>query len=87
MLIKRLKNYHKDICLNGRPELDYDFVCVIDYEATCTENKINYPHEIIEFPIVLINMKTLQIVRAKDICLVSIKYHLVLKDRSFSIIL
>jgi 3'-5' exoribonuclease 1 len=42
----------------------FDYVCVIDFEATCTENKIaDYPHEIIQFPVVLINMKTFQVVR------------------------
>lgn len=41
----------------------YDYVCVIDYEATCEQgNSSNYPHEIIEFPIVLINLKTMKIV-------------------------
>ena len=42
----------------------FDYICVIDFEATCIEtNPLDYPHEIIEFPIVLINMKTMQIVR------------------------
>jgi hypothetical protein len=41
----------------------FDYVCVIDYEATCTETRIdNYPHEIIEFPVVLVSMSTLTIV-------------------------
>lgn len=41
----------------------FDYICVIDFEATCDEvNKQNYPHEIIEFPIVLINLKTMLIV-------------------------
>jgi 3'-5' exoribonuclease 1 len=41
----------------------YDYICVIDFEATCTENCLSdFPHEIIEFPIVLINIKTMQIV-------------------------
>lgn len=65
MLIRRLKNHHKQECLNKKVESDYDYVCVIDYEATCTESaaNFNYPHEIIEFPIVLCNLKTLTIVR------------------------
>ena len=64
MLTKRLKNYHKEKCLNipVQPNCQYDYVCVIDFEATCSEAKINFPHEIIEFPIVLVNMKTLEIV-------------------------
>jgi len=28
---------------------------VIDFEATCDENSRDYPHEIIEFPAVLVN--------------------------------
>lgn len=42
------------------------FICVIDYEATCLENndKEFYPHEIIEFPAVLINPQTCSIVSA-----------------------
>lgn len=63
VLIRRLKNFHKQECLNKKVESDYDYVCVIDYEATCTESaaNFNYPHEIIEFPIVLCNLKTLTI--------------------------
>jgi hypothetical protein len=41
----------------------FDYICVIDFEATCIESGfVDFPHEIIEFPIVLINMKTMQIV-------------------------
>lgn len=61
VLIRRLKNHHKEKCLQNTVEADTDYVCVIDYEATCTENSLNFPHEIIEFPIVLVNMKTLSI--------------------------
>ena len=67
---KRLKNYYKKTLLNTKSNQTslfsdrklYDYVCVIDYEATCSETAINFPHEIIEFPIVLINMNTLTIV-------------------------
>lgn len=76
VLRKRLKNYHKQLNLNREnliqksntdditsPQVDYDYVCVIDFEATCDDvNTNNYPHEIIEFPIVLVNMHTRQIV-------------------------
>ena len=35
----------------------YEYVCVIDFEATCTETRaLGYPHEIIEFPLVLVNI-------------------------------
>ncbi len=61
--MRRLKNHHKETFLNNGVKSDYEYVCVIDYEATCRENSFNYPHEIIEFPIILVNMKTLTIVR------------------------
>jgi len=37
----------------------YDFYLVMDLECTCEENDRNYPNEIIEFPIILINSRTL----------------------------
>lgn len=41
----------------------YDYICVIDFEATCEEkNHPEFIHEIIEFPVVLLNTQTLQIV-------------------------
>lgn len=41
----------------------YDYICVIDFEATCEEgNQLELTHEIIEFPIVLLNTRTLEIV-------------------------
>lgn len=41
----------------------YDYICVIDFEATCEENNPpEYLHEIIEFPIALMNTRTLEIV-------------------------
>lgn len=37
------------------------FDCVIDFEATCVENDpIDYIHEIIEFPAVLLDAVTLE---------------------------
>jgi len=73
VLAKRLKFHHRkttlanaNIPLNPptRKICDFDFVAVIDFEATCVErNDFDYPHEIIEFPVVIVNMKTLQIVR------------------------
>lgn len=75
VLKKRLKNHYKERGL-ADPEqkqakefkCKYDYVCVIDYEATCEKNNKDggsddeYQHEIIEFPVVLVNMKTLEIV-------------------------
>ncbi|XP_053318683.1 3'-5' exoribonuclease 1 isoform X2 [Spea bombifrons] len=69
VLKKRLKNYYKKQKLTHALSKDssntdtyYDYICVIDFEATCEEgNSRDYDHEIIEFPIVLINTKTLEI--------------------------
>lgn len=41
----------------------YDYICIIDFEATCEEgNPPEFIHEIIEFPVVLLNTGTLEIV-------------------------
>lgn len=41
----------------------YQFIAVVDFEATCHANQGNtYPHEIIEFPIVLIDVEQKMIV-------------------------
>lgn len=68
--MKRLKSYYKE----GHVDVEkckLDFVGVIDFEATCTEvQNRNYPHEIIEFPIVLVDMKSLSIVSLQ----INIKY-------------
>ena len=66
VLKKRLKNHYKEINLRSpkvTKQCKFDYVCVIDFEATCTATQQNdYPHEIIEFPLVLVNIKTLTIV-------------------------
>ncbi|XP_069482369.1 3'-5' exoribonuclease 1 isoform X3 [Ambystoma mexicanum] len=68
VLKKRLKNYYKRQKLNhvfqdsSNHDSYYDYICVIDFEATCEEgNPSDYVHEIIEFPIVLLNTRTLEI--------------------------
>ncbi|XP_043575937.1 3'-5' exoribonuclease 1 isoform X2 [Chiloscyllium plagiosum] len=69
VLRKRLKNYYKKQKLTQtlliKPECSdtyYDYICVIDFEATCEENNPpEYLHEIIEFPIALVNTRTLEI--------------------------
>ncbi len=43
-------------------EVPFDFFCVLDFESTCLENKQIIPQEIIEFPVVVINAKTLETV-------------------------
>lgn len=67
VLKKRLKNYYKKRKLiqtknfKGR-KTKYDYLAVIDFEATCEENCQSYRHEIIEFPIVLIDVEKMEIV-------------------------
>lgn len=66
---KRLKSHFKKLKLmqavaeGGSTDTYYDYICVVDFEATCEENNPpEFTHEIIEFPMVLINTHTLQIV-------------------------
>lgn len=40
----------------------FDYLIIIDFEATCQENNLNYNHEIIEFPAVLVDCHTREIV-------------------------
>ena len=41
----------------------YDYLLVIDFEATCQENNpVDFKYEIIEFPIVLIDSRNKQVV-------------------------
>lgn len=48
---------------NGNADSYFDYICVVDFEATCEENNPpDYRHEIIEFPMVLIDTHTLEIV-------------------------
>lgn len=67
MLKKRLKNYYKKQKLmlkeGSCADSYYDYICIIDFEATCEEgNPPEFIHEIIEFPVVLLNTHTLEIV-------------------------
>lgn len=66
---KRLKShYKKQKLMQTAAEGDttdtyYDYICVVDFEATCeVDNPSDFHHEIIEFPMVLINTHTLEIV-------------------------
>ncbi|XP_008313668.1 3'-5' exoribonuclease 1 [Cynoglossus semilaevis] len=66
---KRLKSHYKKQKLmqsaadGGATDTYYDYICVVDFEATCEEdNPPDFLHEIIEFPMVLINTHTLEIV-------------------------
>ncbi|XP_072041889.1 3'-5' exoribonuclease 1-like [Amphiura filiformis] len=64
----RLKNHFKNQLL-GEAGMEttctqrrYDYICVIDFEATCDEpSPPDYLQEIIEFPVVLLNTHTLEI--------------------------
>ncbi|XP_072481680.1 3'-5' exoribonuclease 1 isoform X2 [Notamacropus eugenii] len=67
VLKKRLKNYYKKEKLtqqreDGGTNSYFDYICIIDFEATCEEgNPPDFTHEIIEFPVVLLNTHTLEI--------------------------
>ncbi|XP_053797342.1 3'-5' exoribonuclease 1 isoform X1 [Vidua chalybeata] len=66
VLKKRLKNYYKKQKLMQKEHISgdscYDYICVVDFEATCEEgNPPEFVHEIIEFPVVLVNTRTLEI--------------------------
>ena len=68
MLKKRLKNYWKKKLLvlsqSSIPKNQfYDYLLVIDFEATCEKNcGLGYKHEIIEFPVVLVDTAQRKIV-------------------------
>lgn len=66
LLSKRLKQYYKVKMLKeaGLMEVNrgFDFLVVIDFEATCEDKSGDYPHEIIEFPAVLIDVSRSEIV-------------------------
>ncbi|KAK3735512.1 hypothetical protein RRG08_007131 [Elysia crispata] len=62
VLKKRLKNYYKrqrtaqcNRALTEDEVLKFDYLVVIDFEATCSETNDNFVHEIIEFPAVLVD--------------------------------
>ena len=44
--------------------LSLDYLLILDFEATCLEerNPPDFVHEIIEFPVLMLNIKTLEIV-------------------------
>ncbi|AYU80543.1 Exonuclease [Leishmania donovani] len=44
----------------------FDYIIVVDVEATCEQNSRNYPHEVIEIPGVLIDVRTGQVDRARS---------------------
>ena len=76
VLYKRLKTRLRQECICAEPSAPWDlknqvqvnpysldYLCVLDFEATCEEpNPPDYIHEVIEFPVVLLNLKTLEVV-------------------------
>lgn len=69
VLQKRLKNHIKREKLvqaklaQEKRRNEVHFYCVIDFEATCEkDNPKDYIHEIIEFPAVLVDAATLEVV-------------------------
>ncbi|CAF1431959.1 unnamed protein product, partial [Adineta steineri] len=64
----RLKHYYKYEltfpCKNPLTmiEQQFEYIAVVDFEATCEDQQDNYQNEIIEFPIVLINVQQQTIV-------------------------
>ncbi|CAF4270943.1 unnamed protein product [Adineta steineri] len=64
----RLKHYYKYEltfqCKNPLTMIDqqFEYIAVVDFEATCEDQQDNYQNEIIEFPIVLINVQQQTIV-------------------------
>ena len=68
LIQQRLKNYFKakmlrEVGLVKNTAKGYEYFVVIDFEATCEErNSPDYPHEIIEFPGVIVDGKSGKIV-------------------------
>ncbi|XP_023344113.1 3'-5' exoribonuclease 1 [Eurytemora carolleeae] len=68
LVTKRLKQFYKVQLLREAGLLEpsprgFDYLVVIDFEATCEEkNSSEYPHEIIEFPAVLVDVFRCKIV-------------------------
>lgn len=67
VLRKRLKNYYRKRKLakakvRQMKKTNFDYFAVIDFEATCEENNIDFHHEIIEFPIILVDLNKMEIV-------------------------
>lgn len=42
-------------------KLPFDFYAVLDFECTCERNARSFKHEIIEFPVVFLNARTLEV--------------------------
>ena len=69
ILQKRLKSHikreklAKAKLLQKKERDDVHYYCVIDFECTCEQgNPADYEHEIIEFPAILVNAATFEVV-------------------------
>lgn len=68
LITKRLKQYYKHKMLVEAGIIDsvkrgFDYLLVMDFEATCEDKRSDdFPHEIIEFPAVLVNVLSCKIV-------------------------
>lgn len=67
VLKKRLKTFYKKHKLKAAHghqmrETRYEYLLVIDFEATCTSSNADYQHEIIEFPMVLVDVLKKEVV-------------------------
>lgn len=47
--------------LSNLKKQHFTHFCILDFEATCEKDKRIHPQEIIEFPTVLLNAQTLQV--------------------------
>ncbi len=61
--IRRSRLKHHEHAAFKTIEQHFEFIAVVDFEATCEEGqRAHYKNEIIEFPIVLINVQEQTIV-------------------------
>ncbi|CAI4231851.1 unnamed protein product [Auanema sp. JU1783] len=62
-----LYQHQRDLARPGRKtKKHFDYLVTIDFECTCQMANYDYPHEIIQFPAVLIEMESLSIIDTFD---------------------
>ncbi|KAI3411733.1 hypothetical protein GPALN_001800 [Globodera pallida] len=69
-MIKRLRDHHREPLVEHRKknhrhfltENVYDYFIAIDFECTCEKGEYEYDHEIIEFPAVLVSVRSKKII-------------------------
>lgn len=74
-LRRRLKSYYQRqrlltqssssniVTQSNATERYYDYLLIVDFECTCEDNVYKYEHEIIEFPVVVVDTKRRIIVK------------------------